>query len=89
MTPWGPGEPLAARMSAYFVPAGQLQYSTQSRASSGVPVPRLTVIMGVQPIFRQSLTYSSVPKWLVSVLCQASSRTAGRESRGPMASKSS
>jgi hypothetical protein len=41
-------------------PGGQLQYSTQLRASSGVPVPRLTVNIGVHPILRQSLIYSSV-----------------------------
>ena len=67
LTPYGSGWPFAARRSASRLPGGQLQYSTQSRASSGVPVPRLTVSIGVQSIFRQSARNSSVPKVLGSM----------------------
>ena len=70
-------------MSAKFVPAGQLQYSTQFRASSGEPVPRLTVSMGCQSILRHSRMNSSVPNAFGSMLCQASSRTVGRSVCGP------
>ena len=86
MTPCGSGLPFAARRSAYLVPGGQLQYSTQLRASSGVPVPRLTVSIGVQSILRESWMNSSVPNWFGSRLCQASSRTVGRPDCGPMPS---
>jgi hypothetical protein len=86
-TAYGSGWPLAALRSASRVPTGQLQYSTQSRASSGVPVPRLTVSIGVQSILRQSETNSSVPNSFGSMLCQASSLTVGRLPRGPTPSR--
>ena len=43
-------------------PTGLLQYSTQLRASSGVPVPRLTVIIGVQSILPGELDEFIRPK---------------------------
>ena len=63
----------------YFVPTGLLQYSTQLRASSGVPVPRLTVIMGIQSIILDNWINSSVPNWFGSMLCEASSFIIGRD----------
>ena len=43
--------------------------------------------IGVQPIFRQSATNSSVPNAFGSMLCQARSRTVGRSPRGPTPSR--
>ena len=70
-------------MSAYFVPVGALQYSTQFRASSGVPVPRLTASIGDQSILRHKSMNSSVPNSLVSILDHASSRSVGRSALSP------
>ena len=38
-----------SQLSSTHLPLGLLVYSTQSAASSGVPVPRFTAIIGVQP----------------------------------------
>ena len=58
-----------------------LVYSTQSAASSGDPVPRLTANIGDQPMRPQSPKNSSVPKVFGSIVPQASSRS-GRAGDG-------
>ena len=51
-------DPLATRMSAYFVPGGQFVYSTQLRASSGVPVPSTRCVSTPPPQNTMSLPNS-------------------------------
>ena len=88
-TPCGSGWPLATRRSAWWLPAGALQYSTSARAESIPPVPRLTASIGSAPAFRVQAMNSSVPTRLGSSERQARSSRVGRGSRGPTPSSQS
>ena len=65
---------------------GPLQYSIQRAASSAVPVPAFTQIMGSHPTARQNATNSSVPKKFGSTPPQAGFGRVGRRSAGPIPS---
>jgi hypothetical protein len=78
---------LRARRAPSRVSTVPLQYSTSACASSGRPRPRLTAIIGVQPMRFDNDMNSSVPKRFGSQLIHAHSNRLVRDSRRPTPSR--
>src|SRR5262249_40917386 len=86
LTLYGSGCPFFRRSSAQYVALVPLVYSTQCRASSMVPRPRLMQMYGSALMSPVDLRHSSVPKRFDSTSFEASWGRAGRLSLGPMPS---
>ncbi len=80
---------MAARFAPQGVVAGPFAYSTYSAAERASPKPELTVMYGSTLVSRHRATNSSVPTSLDCTALQTGSKTGGRWSGAPIASRQS